>query len=162
MQSSKMSLKSFFSVWHFLLGYYVSFNLAKTLCRLGNWFLRNTVLSDWKKQKDYLLYLAVTFELIFANFDSFCLIASHMHVVLNIILQSHPSPLHPHTQVKIARCRYHCRLEIIVSNGNTRGIPHTKKGIFFPTHFTVCTPFKKKRITISLFLKLKQIWQFSI
>ena len=46
MQSSKMSLKLkvlSFVFWHFLLGYYLSFNLVKIPWRLGDRFLRNSI-----------------------------------------------------------------------------------------------------------------------
>ena len=68
--------------WHFLLGYYLSFALVKTPWWLGNWFLRNSILSECKnnkKQRNYLICLAV--YLVFASSDSFCLIDSH---ILNV------------------------------------------------------------------------------
>ena len=58
------SRKFLFSVFcHFLLGYYLSFNLMKTPWRLGNWFLRNSIFGDCKnnkKQRNYLLCLAIS------------------------------------------------------------------------------------------------------
>ena len=48
----------FLVFWHFLLGYHLSFNLVKTQRRLGNWFSRNSTLSNCKKikrKKNHLL-----------------------------------------------------------------------------------------------------------
>ena len=36
----------FLFFWHFLLVDYLSFKLVKTLWRLSNWFLRNSILSN--------------------------------------------------------------------------------------------------------------------
>ena len=55
----------FFVFWLFLLGYYLSFNLVKNLWRLGNWFSRNSILSDWKnneKQNKLLALFSYIFE----------------------------------------------------------------------------------------------------
>ena len=72
MRSRKMSLKwkffcfVFFCFWHFLLRYYISFNLVKTwvktLWRLGNWFLRNStwVIAHQWKTRNYLLCLVIS------------------------------------------------------------------------------------------------------
>ena len=87
MRSSKMSLKSkfffffCFVFWHFLLVYYLGFNLVKTLWRLRNWFSRNSSLSDYKnnkKQKKLFSLFGYIFKVIFASSDSFCLIASQI------------------------------------------------------------------------------------
>ena len=76
-------VENFCFFWHFLLLINLSFDLVKTPWRLGNWVSRNSILSDCKnktkqkkKRRNYLLCLAVS--LVFASFDSFCLIASHM------------------------------------------------------------------------------------
>ena len=64
MRSSKMSLKSkIFVFWYFLLEHLLGFNLVKISRRMGNWFFRNNILSDWKnneKQRNYLLYMAIS------------------------------------------------------------------------------------------------------
>ena len=62
-------VENFFSFifWHFLLGYYLRFNLVKTPWRLGNWFPRNSTLSDWKnnkKERIDLLYMAISLNYI--------------------------------------------------------------------------------------------------
>ena len=54
-----------FVFWYFLLGYYLSFNLVKTLWRLGYWFLRYSILSDCKnneKQKKLSALFAYIFK----------------------------------------------------------------------------------------------------
>ena len=82
----------FFAFWHFLLGYYLSFNLVRTPWRLGNWFLRNSILSDCKnneKQKKLSALFGYIFRLMFASSDSFCLIASHTGYIQWILLFSY-------------------------------------------------------------------------
>ena len=49
--------------------------------KIGNWFLRNSILSDFKnneKQKKLFALSGYIFKSIFASSDSFCLIASQM------------------------------------------------------------------------------------
>ena len=73
----------------FLLGYYLSINLAKTPWRLGNWFSRNSTLSDCKNNKTTKKLSALfgyIFKLISVSSDSFCLIASHIFACWQILL----------------------------------------------------------------------------
>ena len=72
-----------FSVFcHFLLGYYLSFNLLKTH---GDWAISSQNIAFWviaktiKNKRNHPLFLAIS-KLIFANSDSFCLIASHLWI----------------------------------------------------------------------------------
>ena len=85
MRSSKMSLQLkifvFVFFWHFLLWYYSSLNLVKIPWNLGNWFSRNSILSDCKnnrKTKKLCALFGYIFKLVFASSDSFCLITSHV------------------------------------------------------------------------------------
>ena len=88
-QTKWVSSQNFlFSVFlHFLLGYYLSFNLAKTPWRLGNWILRNRILSDYKNNKETKKLSALfgyIFKVKFATTHSFCLIASHMYYIKRV------------------------------------------------------------------------------
>ena len=79
---------SFHFFWHFLLGYYLSFNLVKPSQRLGNWFSRNSILSDCKnkeKQKKLSALFGYIFKLIFASSNSSCLIASHIQTMASLL-----------------------------------------------------------------------------
>ena len=71
MQSSKLSLKwKILFFCHFLLGYHLSFILVKTPWWLGNWFLRNSILSyckNNKKQKNSSALFGYIFKLIFVS-----------------------------------------------------------------------------------------------
>ena len=66
---------------HFLSGYSLSFNLGKTPWRLGNWFLKDSILNDCKnnkKQRNWSALFGYISKLIFVNSNSFCPIASHI------------------------------------------------------------------------------------
>ena len=82
MRSSKLSLKSKNMIfWHFLLGYWLGFNLMKSPQRLGNWFQRYKELKDWtnnNKQKKLSALFGCTLKTVLASSDSFCLITSHI------------------------------------------------------------------------------------
>ena len=78
------SQKFLFSVFcHFLLGYYLSFNSMKTPWGLGNWFLRNSISSDWKNNKKQRNYLALSWLYHWINICEFRLI------LLDCITYSH-------------------------------------------------------------------------
>ena len=64
---------------HFLLGYYLGFNLVKTPQRLGNWFQRYKQLKDWtnnKKQKKLSALFSCIFKKVFAS--SILLLLDHI------------------------------------------------------------------------------------
>ena len=95
MRSSKMSLKSkniIFGFLAFAIRYCLSFNLVRTPQRLGNWFQRYKRLKDPtnnKKQKKLSALFGCILKTVFASSDSFCLITSHMWLVLSLSDRCH-------------------------------------------------------------------------
>ena len=72
-----------YDFWHFLLGYYLGFNLVKPLQRLVNWFQRYKQLKDStnnKKQKKLSSLFGCILKTLFASSDLFCLITSHIRL----------------------------------------------------------------------------------
>ena len=73
----------FFVFWHFLLGYWLGFNLVKTPQKLGNRFQRYKQLKDWtnnKKQKKLSALFGCILKTVFVSSNSFCLITSHITI----------------------------------------------------------------------------------
>ena len=81
------SRKIWFFFWHFLLGYCLGFNLVKHPQRLDNWFQRYKQLKDWtnnKKQKKLSALFGCILKTVFASYDSFCSITSHIILIISM------------------------------------------------------------------------------